>query len=281
VAIRKPFDCIRNNTRDGEGRLVCKEPGAWVRDPQGDDLAIADLTDDLNVDTDEIVDVSERSFCTEKLIRDHHFGLGEDVFMIGMFANDDLSDRNHPVARFGNLGRLAHPEILIKQKTGSSRPCHLVDMRSRTGFSGSPVFVYRYDDHVALSITDPNKEGWGNGRCMFLLGVHCGQYNEGIEARKMVPVHQAVGDPIVEGDTLKSPAAMNTVVPVWRITEMLDMDKFAKIRTAREKSRQQEALTHPSAEATAAEESSDSNPEHREAFNHLLGAAAKKKPQGD
>src|SRR5258707_1186988 len=66
--------------------------------------------------------------------------VGDDTFMIGLFLDHAGVTTNVPSARFGNISMLPNPRATIRQSTGYDGVSYVVDMHSRTGFSGSPVF---------------------------------------------------------------------------------------------------------------------------------------------
>ena len=66
-----------------------------------------------------------------------HIGPGEDVFMVGRFVNQD-GGATQPALRFGNISSM--PAEMTIQKFRRKRPYYLIDMHSRLGYSGSPVF---------------------------------------------------------------------------------------------------------------------------------------------
>ena len=142
VAVQGGASIIRFNTKDGGFRHLECDPSDWLFMPDSDDIAAVDITADIR-EADQIFVQPEESFLTPDIIQEYEIGFGEDVFIVGMFAGHHGGDRNIPAARFGNLSMLANSDAPIKLENGSYRPSHLVDMRSRGGFSGSPVFIYR------------------------------------------------------------------------------------------------------------------------------------------
>jgi hypothetical protein len=62
--------------------------------------------------------------------------------MIGLFVDHEGHETNNPMARFGNISMMASDQAPVRFGA-AARVCHIVDLHSRTGFSGSPVFVYR------------------------------------------------------------------------------------------------------------------------------------------
>lgn len=190
-----------------------------------------DITDLLDPDHDDVTVLDAHMAVDQEYADQAEIGFGDDVFMLGMFANSPGDQRNAPVARFGNIARLPSDDALIAQETGAETPCYLIDMRSRTGFSGSPVFVYRTVTSDLRPLTDGGPISIsGENTMLNLLGVHCGQYPERFEAKRT----EATGDPISEGDHLQGPSAMNVVIPAWRIFDVLDHPDLKAIRMERD-----------------------------------------------
>lgn len=236
VAVRGA-SIIRLNSNGGV-RFLEYDPSEWHFRPRRDDIAMIDITGELE-EGDETFMLSEEMFVTRDIIAEFEIGLGEDLFMIGMFAENHGGDRNIPAARFGNLSMLAHPSALIRLENDASRPVHLADMRSRGGFSGSPVFIYRTDttdiSSAHLQLTRPSHPQFRTGFIhdrpavthkdwfVGLLGIHCGQFWERVEFRKQTAEMERRGDPIVEGDNLVIQGGMTIIAPAWEIIDLLDL----------------------------------------------------------
>jgi hypothetical protein len=238
---------IRLNTRDGSSRLLEYGPEDWQFITDHDDLSAIDLTDDLK-DTDQIAVFPESSFTTPNLIREMEISFGDDMCMIGMFVDHYGGKRNKPAARFGNLSLLADKDALVRQPNEVMRPSHLIDMRSRTGFSGSPVVVFRHAPRLlgqvqmfkpfsakqsvyTLGGQVTNDARWYTA----LFGIHCGQYKD--EVKVFRSAEEKFGDPIREGDSLYIQSGMTIVVPAWRISELLDLEVFETRRRTRDELR--------------------------------------------
>jgi hypothetical protein len=286
IANKLGASIIRLNTKDGGTRLLEYDPIDWQFVPKGDDISALDITDDLQIG-DEFSVHNESGFLTSNLIENFKIGLGEDVFMIGMFSDQHGGERNTPAARFGNLALLADKNALIKQPNGMRRPSHLLDMRSRTGFSGSPVTIYRVPS-TDLSNIPPSQEGlkvgfalnrMGTSENYFtsLLGIHCGQFWDKVEAYKKPPEE---GDPIHDGDHLYIQSGMTIVAPASAITDVLNLEIFEMVRDKREASRERSS-SEPRGEAVSDLPATDENPTHLEDFKRLVDVAARKRPQGD
>jgi len=227
VARKQGFSVIRLNTITGEPDYLDFDPGDWECDPKKDDIAIIPLS---------IRDPSQKAFfisaphvfIKEEAVIFEKWGPGDDVFMIGRFM-DNVEDKNSniPFTRFGNISSQL---VKVKQPTGyKDGKCFCIDMHSRTGFSGSPVFAYRTPGNDLRWMVYPNhKVEMGRASCA-LLGIHCAQWPEELiikDGNKML--------------TVEGWSGMTVVVPAWRILEMLDQPKFVKQREAEEKRREKE-----------------------------------------
>jgi hypothetical protein len=94
-----------------------------------------------------------------------------------------------------------------------------------------------------LFLGQPLRAGPVDPKDLFLkfLGVHCAQFPE--EARAKTA--ERIGDPIREGDLLYLPSGVTVVVPAKRVSDLLDIDYFAKIRADRENAYRDEVARSP------------------------------------
>jgi hypothetical protein len=191
------FTTIRLNA-EHETATVETKTSDWIMHPDGDDLAITLLPVQPNHEykyfySDVLLD--------ETGAKEHRIGPGDDVFMIGRLIAHSGTKRNLPVARFGNIAML--PLENLKNGLEKSRPHYLVEMRSVSGFSGSPVIVHYTPVAPTQGLRSPFPSK--------LLGVDCGH----------LPVHE---EPLSAG--------IAAVVPAWRIAELLNLPKVAAQRDA-------------------------------------------------
>jgi hypothetical protein len=276
---------IRVNTRDGKSRFIELDPSEWEMSKNGDDLVAVDLSEKINPNTDQVIGLFEDSFVTPEWIDKFEIGIGEDTFMCGLFVSHHGGEKNIPVARFGNLSMMANEDAMIEMETGAKRPCHLVDTRSRSGFSGSPVFVYRnaqgdlswlpYGTYrpADLLTTRASDYFWG------LLGIHCGQFWDTINVKiKKKPKTENAS--IKEGDELEIQGGMTIVIPAERIIKLLNLEIFEMARQKRENDRDDDCRPHPEA-IEGAPQATNANPTHLEDFSRLVDVAARKRPRDD
>ena len=133
VAVQSGASVLRLNTHDGQVDVFDFGPEEWEFDPALD-IAVRALS--LNK-THRIGVMGIESLVTEKQIENHKMGPGEDVFMIGRFIDHDGGPINRPSVRFGNISVMPSP---IEQPNGIMADAYCVDLHSRSGYSGSPVF---------------------------------------------------------------------------------------------------------------------------------------------
>lgn len=263
VAVRAGASIIRLNTSDGHHRFIDLEPHEWQFIPSGDDVCAVDITERLT-DRDDFSVIPPGWIMWKDFITNEQVEIGEDGFMLGLFADHAGKKQNLVAARFGNISLLAHDDEPIEQPHGQKRPSHIFDMRSRPGFSGSPVFIYRTPggdlrtaaergrDKITRRRTRVNYAVVGGGdfanmldlsglnnmnddretaenTFLMLLGIHAGQYPELVEARKVkrkTKAEAAEDDIIRDRDKLRIPSSMAVVVPAWEIINLLNLPMF-------------------------------------------------------
>lgn len=246
------------------------------------DLAVADVTEVLeekNIPEDTLTMIAQEMFATKKGMQEVDVGIGDEVCMVGLFG-DEEGTHNEPVGRFGALAALARDEIKIAASEGKPQPSHLVDMRSRDGFSGSPAFIYRTPVTNLESITH-SKYAWNldtrKDLFLALLGVHRGQFRETTTVRNVLDAQAAS----LKGAALEIDSAMTTVVPAWEIATLLDHEDFQDMRKQREDAYKPPKGKTVKLESKRKRPEPEVNPNHREDFKRLLGAAVRPPKSSD
>lgn len=166
---------IRVNCRDGRTRIISTRENQWFTIQGQHDIAvmIADwITKDIEIEALALTPNTAGSFyIDDEFVRDHEIDAGDDVFMVGRFVSVDGRQGNQPALRFGNISIL---QANVQHPLGFQGRSMILDMRSRSGFSGSPVFVYRTTGSI---FSAPNTIASG-GHLLKLLGIHYGQFPE-------------------------------------------------------------------------------------------------------
>lgn len=163
----------------------------WVRAPSGADLVAIDVTTRLssNLLKENFIDIG-----TVVSEYQSKFGVGDEIYMLCLHVNEADQGSNIPRARFGYVSGWASEDFPLEQGNQKNRPTHLGDMRSRTGFSGSPVFVFQ------------GRSSWDGSQEIGLFGVHSDQFSEIVGA-------QGCGTSF----PLRIPASMTKIVPAWEL----------------------------------------------------------------
>jgi hypothetical protein len=159
---------MRVNTRDGGAQVVAGPKSDWLPHPDNSaDVVVCSGI--LRTDQFDILHLPLEGpmLLTEELIREHDIGLGDEIFVAGMFTARIGNTKNIPIVRVGNIS--AMPEEEIRTDYGQHH-AYLVESRSIDGLSGSPVFVRRQsvqqgrDGHLKFQ----------HGQMEFLMGLLLG-----------------------------------------------------------------------------------------------------------
>jgi hypothetical protein len=226
-----PTPVIRLNRLDGTAEPIEFDVSQWIFRPGMYDVAI---TPPLDIDAPQykiaFLDVASY-FLTAQEEQKDEIGPADDVFMIGRFVDYDGVETNAPAARFGHISII---NANIEQPTGYRGRSIVLDMHSRSGFSGSPVFVYRtIGSHFFESA--PGKVLMGGGHYFKLLGMHWGQFPEAWELRtgKSRPVarHAAL---ITDGQYVEGLSGMTCAIPAAHIADVLATKELEDMREHRE-----------------------------------------------
>jgi hypothetical protein len=245
VAVKNGFSVIKITNANGETEILDFDSSEWEFIPGGDDVAAIEMPERLTAtptprtiyQRPQLLAVDTDMFATESAVKADQIGPGEDVFMIGRFVDHEGIDADMPTVRFGNISAMPAP---IEQPNGTKGSCYTIDMHSRSGYSGAPVFAFRtFGQDLAGGSQNRSSARTTGDRFEFsyrpvfrLLGVHCAQFPEqwkivrGKGSRKRT-------DEYVEGMS-----GMTVVVPAASILELLNKPKFANARKPAEQAYQ-------------------------------------------
>jgi hypothetical protein len=154
-----PSPIIRVNRTSGPPDIIEFDPSEWVFRGGQQDLAISPplrLTPEHDYTALEMA--SWR--ITEANERELEIGPADDVFIVGRFVDYDGVETNAPAVRFGHISIM---DATIRQETGYLGRSIVLDMHSRSGFSGSPVFVFRTLGSEFLTAAKPGEFLTGGG----------------------------------------------------------------------------------------------------------------------
>lgn len=235
---RNPFPVIRLNTIDGKTDILALTPDDWIPHPDGDDLAIAPI--DFPPDNLDYFPIDSELFLTRENLYggkpsdNFVVGAGDDTFMVGRFTNHAGEQRNTPSLRFGSVAMLPFEKVkLDKEANNHMQEAFLVETRSISGYSGSPVFVYQpsiseaeiplpddgydYPTNWIASISDL----MGSVRFLGIDCAHVRKYEKVIN--RMYVEHP-------NGWQVETNTGMAIVIPAWRLMTLLNKPELVMQR---------------------------------------------------
>jgi hypothetical protein len=273
---------IRLNRQDDGVDIIEASVDDWEFDPCYD---IAVLPININEKVHKVAIIAKNMMLTKDDATSSEVGPGDDVFMVGRFIDHDGGHLNVPAVRFGNISINPTP---IKQSNGHTADSYCIDLRSRSGYSGSPVFVYRT---IGSDLTIPNALAIET-RLFALLGIHFAQFPEMWEVTSQGKLrHQSAEPLLTDGQYIRGMSGMSgmtLVLPAWTIQEVLDMPKLKRKRAkddelteARFKTEGHPPLPEVAGFSESAPLVADERSTHREDFTALLNAAVRKPQSKD
>jgi hypothetical protein len=216
VHVAKAGSCTLrvNNSRGGIDTLQLPI-GLWTSHPNGDDIAVCaiSLQAEWALSALEWSDV----VVTEAGMSRFNMGVGDDVFMLGRFISHDSIQLNQPLARFRNIAMMPGPPV--KDGRGISVEAFLVEMRSLSGFSGSPVFVYV----GPLSYRGNGTMMPAYSEAIGLIGIDTGHKTTMARAQNR-------NDGLVTESEVPLNTGISIVSPIWKLGELLDAETLASDR---------------------------------------------------
>jgi hypothetical protein len=157
----KPICLVVNKRGGGLTGIATLEKG-WFGHPTDRSADVVVLPVILNPDAD-MTCVAVKDFVVKGDFASNRVGVGDELFVTGLFTAVPGISRLMPIVRHGNIAML--PEEQIQTEMGYA-DVYLAEARSIGGLSGSPVFV-RTD-----SAADPN-----SGSGIKLLGLMQGHWD--------------------------------------------------------------------------------------------------------
>lgn len=231
--------CVALNTRSGERTVYKFEQNAkWWFHPTDKLADLAILPFSVEPEDDITAVGVEDLFLTAANREKYKIGVGDEVFITGLFTYAAGAKRIRPIVRHGNIAMMADEPI--QTRSGFIDVC-LIEARSIGGLSGSPVFAR---ETFALQWKD--KEGrvmrlGGFGRIQ-LLGLCIGHWD--IDEKEMnIPKPKRVASGGVN-------MGIALVVPATKILEVLNQSELATMRR-QEEDRKRAEIPEPTLDSVA------------------------------
>lgn len=127
------------NAKQGAVQSLTVVGNRWYQHPSDRTADVAVVPYVLTPDLD-VISVAPQNFATRDILSKDKIGIGDEVFLVGLFTYAPGRRRNMPMIRHGNLAMLPEEQIQVE---GEFADAYLIELRSLMGLSGSPVFVRR------------------------------------------------------------------------------------------------------------------------------------------
>jgi len=158
-----------NDVNGKEVLLNCKHFDWVFPDDPSVDVAIAECNPNRDKIDFRVIQIN--MFATQEIIEREGIGVGNDIYIIGLFSERHGVRNNRPIVRYGHLAAMAN-ELMTDNNTGFEYNAFLGDILSIGGLSGSPVFV-----ELEPVSADYKKRAITFERKGFLLGLVRGHWD--------------------------------------------------------------------------------------------------------
>lgn len=206
---------LRMNLKKGQTTFVETKIENWIFHPKESNVDVAILNLAPPADVVDYRTIPLIMTATEEIIQKEEIGVGDDVFLTGLFVTHFGSQRNIPIIRVGNIA--AMPEEKVHTEDLGDIDAYLVEARSIGGLSGSPVFAY-----LGSMRRKGTKQVGRQGLLFYWIGLMHGHFD--LSKYEM--------DNLAEDsmNKLKINMGIAIVVPVWKILEVVNQEIFMKDR---------------------------------------------------
>jgi hypothetical protein len=270
---------VRLNTTDGKFDTFDFTDKDWILHHDKDDIAICCMPElDPNLHT--FAEIGPGTLLKRHEIAQFNIGPGDDAFVVGRFVNAQGKLKNIPSVRFGNIAQMPIEPIEQDRVFGKfQQESFLVEARSISGYSGSPVFL------ILHATQSRQQEGMRLHTDVFrLLGVQWGYILDSESVR------DSSGRPVNTGLHVTMNTGMMGVVPAWKLSDLLRRDEImaakkqvedAYVRKHGLPTTSLAVLSSENVDKSDFSEDDDANPNHLKDFTRLVDVAARRRPQDD
>lgn len=145
----------------------------WFTHPSDSSIDVAVVKIRMPTELDHEV-IGRALIATDQLMHANAVGVGDEVFITGLFRHHHGVGRNVPIVRIGNLACMMEEKIPTNHF--GDIDAYLVEARSIGGLSGSPVFVNLTGPRL---VNEPNMTGGYQRHQFMLIGLIHGHYDVG------------------------------------------------------------------------------------------------------
>ena len=209
---------VRLNKEDGTAEHLALPDNWLVPDDEAVDVALMPFEPDSPPFAYKHIPMV--SAATDESIRWHYIGIGNDVFVSGLFTQRIGKQRNQPIIRAGIISSMRGE--LEDESSGQSYDAYLIELQSISGLSGSPVFALSRSQPVFLE---------KGPYSLLLLGLIRGHFDT--TRRKEQRTDEPVRFSDDEWDRIHNGIAI--VTPVQEILKLLEREELVKHRKEKDK----------------------------------------------
>jgi hypothetical protein len=200
---------LRTNKTTGGMVAIATNTVDWFFHPTRSDLDVA-IHYMTGLPDLELLSIPFNLCVSEKIWTEQEIGLGDEVFIGGLFSKHFDTSRNIPIVRVGNIAALKGEKV--RTRNFGLMDAYLIECRSIAGLSGSPVFV-NLGTHRVLR----GQQQFSDSPFYFLLGVIHGHYDE--TDKKIDSVEATFEDGITQPEKLNVGIAI--VTPIDGVLEVV------------------------------------------------------------
>lgn len=182
------------------------------------------------------------AFLTDTGIETMGIGVGDEVFMTGLFAHLSGKEQNIPIVRMGNVAMM--PNDTVPTDEYGDIEAYLIEARSIGGLSGSPVFVR---GSIGVHIPATNTP-------LYLMGLMHGHWK--VPSGDVNPT--PLLDSAISGKNETINMGIAIVVPARKIMEVLSMTELRDHRAKQDEMASRQNL--PVMDSAIPEESGHKSP---------------------
>lgn len=219
---------LRLNRKDGTFGEVETPYHHWQYHPDDSTVDAAVLAWSPSLDHYDVGAVPIENAAIQELIEVENIGIGDEVFVTGLFSNHYGEHRILPIVRTGNLALMSDERVYVKDF--GEIEAYLIESRSIGGLSGSPVFVQKFPVRVKDGkIYTPNRD-----HVFYWLGLIHGHW----DVQSTISSSDEIADTVSAAEKVNMGIAI--VVPSTKIVEIINQPYFADVREAERKKRKDE-----------------------------------------
>lgn len=202
---------LRANVTGGGAEWIGTSLDEWKSHPTRSDVDVAVLQGPKRSDID-VLHIPEELLLTPGIRAEKNVGVGDEVFITGLFRHHHGSARNIPIVRIGNIAAMDE-ERVVTRAYGSIN-AYLLEARSIGGLSGSPVFV-----NLGATRLIEGKVTFHSGPLFYLIGMIHGHYD--VDEEKVDRL-------VVEKNVAQINMGIAIVVPWHDIADVLSDPVFSE-----------------------------------------------------